>query len=250
MPTIFITGVSDGIGQALAVNYATAGARVLGLGRRPFPATLIGVMQPADYCQIDLAQAEAAAHVYEFLEERAVARLDALVHNAAAGWYGPAAAQSAASIAELLAVNLGAPIALTHALLPRLAAAHGVVVFVSSLHSVLPTPDFAVYTATKAALDGFARNLRIEMRGKVDVMVVWPGPTRTALHAKSGIPTAQIKTAHQMSPEVAAAQIVRAITHRRSGALSVAHGLVRRLVIHFEAAADGALAVAMRWRAR
>jgi len=49
MQTILITGVSDGIGHALAVQYAAGGARVLGVGRRAFPASLAGSMHPDDY---------------------------------------------------------------------------------------------------------------------------------------------------------------------------------------------------------
>jgi short-subunit dehydrogenase len=247
MQTIFITGVSDGIGHALAVHQAAAGRRVLGLGRRPFPPSLAGAMQPEDYCRTDLARGDAAATVRDFLDERGVHRLDVLVHNAALGWYGPPAAQSPASIDELLAVNLRAPIALTHMLLPRLVAAHGVVALVSSVHAALPTPDFAVYTATKAALDGFARNLRLEYRDQVDVIVVWPGATRTEMHARSGVPAARAKAARYRTPEAVAAQMARAINRRRSGALGAANGLLRWLSVHFEPLVEGAL-VATRGR--
>ena len=161
MLTVLITGASAGIGRALAVEYARSGARVLGIGRRLFPAALVELIQPDDYCALYLGRADADAVVHDFLNGRGVTSLDILVHNAALGWYGPAAQQGAASIDELLTVNLYAPIALTHARLPRVRAAQGSIAFVSSLHSVLPTPDFAVYTATNAALDGFARNLQL-----------------------------------------------------------------------------------------
>jgi short-subunit dehydrogenase len=178
MPTVLITGVSDGIGHALAVAYAARGAACWRC-----PASVSGIagghVRPDDYCVADLGDSDAAATVQHFLTTRSIGALDILVHNAASGWYGPAPQQSAASIEELLRVNLYAPISLTHALLPRLRPSHGVVAFISSVHSALPTPDFAVYTATKAALDGFARNLRLEERGAVDVVVLWPGPTRT-----------------------------------------------------------------------
>ena len=178
----------------------------------------------------------------DFLTARAVANLDILVHNAAIGWYGPVAQQNAASIDALLAVNLRAPIALTHALLPRLRAAQGVVAFVSSVHSALPTPEFAVYTATKAALDGFARNLRLEEHGAVDVVVLWPGPTRTALHAKSGIPAARIKAERYATPEKVASQAAAAIDQRRSRALGANNRALRWVATHFEPLVDAMLA--------
>jgi short-subunit dehydrogenase len=244
--TVFITGVSDGIGRALATHYAAAGARVLGVGRRPFPASLAGAMQPADYCRTDLSQPQAAPIVSTFLDTRCVDRLNCLVHNAALGWFGSPATQSAASIVELLATNLVAPIALTHALLGHVSATHGVVAFVSSVHAALPASDFAVYAATKAALDGFARNLRIEERGNVSVIVVWPGATRTEMQAKSGVPAERIKAERYMAPEVAAAHIARAVQRRRSRGLGFPNQLARWLGVHFEQTVDRAFVMALR----
>ncbi|MEZ4609863.1 MAG: SDR family NAD(P)-dependent oxidoreductase [Caldilineaceae bacterium] len=66
---------------------------------------------------------------------------------------------------------------LTRRLLPRMAA-QGRIVFVSSLAAVMPTPDYAVYSATKAALDSFAANLRLELQAQrrpVHVQVIHPG---------------------------------------------------------------------------
>jgi short-subunit dehydrogenase len=130
--------------------------------------------------------------------------------------------------------------------LPLLRKVHGTAAFVSSVHSVLPTPDFAVYTATKAALDGFARNLRIELRGDVDVLLLWPGPTRTGMHAKSGMPAASIHPARQMAVEVAAERMARAIARRQSATLRRGDGLLRRLAKHFESPIDAALAAQRR----
>jgi short-subunit dehydrogenase len=243
MPTVLITGASGGIGRALAVEYARAGARVLGVGRRPFPAALAGHIEPDDYCTVDLSSSDASAIVQRLLDARGLAELDILVHNAAVGWYGPAAQQTGASIDELLTVNLYAPIALTHALLPRMRAAQGVIAFVSSLHSVLPTPDFAVYTATKAALDGFARNLRLEEAGAVDVVVLWPGPTRTEMHRSSGVPQDRIKAAHYAAPEEVARQMVAAIARRRSCATSRAGRALRWLAVRFEPQIDAATGI-------
>jgi short-subunit dehydrogenase len=241
-----ISGASAGIGRALAVEYARSGARVLGVGRRPFPLVLAGHMQPGDYCTVDLGRADAAAVVRDFLTARGVAALDILVHNAAVGWYGPASQQGAASIDELLTVNLYAPIALTHALLPRLRAVQGTIAFVSSLHSVLPTPDFAVYTATKAALDGFARNLRLEEAGAVDVVVLWPGPTRTQMHSRSGVPQDRIKADRYAAPEDVARQMAAAIDRRHSGATSMAGRALRWLAVRFEPQVDAAMGISAR----
>jgi short-subunit dehydrogenase len=246
LPTVLITGVSDGIGHALAVEYANTGARVLGVGRRAFPASLSGKVQPGDYCVVDLGDSAAATIVCDFLAERAVDALDVLVHNAAMGWYGPAPQQSPASIDELLIVNLYAPIALTHTLLPRLRARSGVLVFISSVHSALPAPEFAVYTASKAALDGFARNLRLEERGTVDVVVLWPGPTRTQMHVKSGIPRHRIQSDRYATPAHVAREGIAAISRRHSGGIGLGNRALRWMALRFETQADAIMAMLAR----
>jgi short-subunit dehydrogenase len=180
---VLITGATDGIGRALAQIYRARGARVLGIGRRP--AEEVSPDLRSDYCRVDLAQPFASALVADVLRQRGVARLDRLIHCAGIGSYGAVDDQTPEAIDALLDVNLRAPIALTHALLPLLIAAHGHVTFIGSIAAALPAPNYAVYGATKAALEGFARSLREELRGRVGVQIVHPGATRTGMHAKS-----------------------------------------------------------------
>jgi short-subunit dehydrogenase len=77
--------------------------------------------------------------------------------------------------------------------------------------AALPAPDYAVYGASKAALEGFARSLRIELAGRVGVQMIHPGATRTGMHAKIGAPLAQIGWRRFPPAARVAAQIVRAI---------------------------------------
>lgn len=206
-PVVLITGATDGIGRALARIYRARGARVIGIGRRAaVPPDLC-----SDYCRVDLAQPFAAALIAECLRQRGIQRLDLLIHCAGIGAYGAVDAQAPEEIDALLNINLRAPIMLTHALLPWLAAGRGRVVFVGSVVAALPAPNYAVYGATKAALEGFARSLREELRGVVGVQVVHPGATRTGMHAKAGVPLDRIGWRRFPSPEWTAERIVRAI---------------------------------------
>lgn len=220
-PTVLITGASDGIGLALAQRYRSHGARVLGVGRRP------AAELPGDYCRVDLTQPFAAAVVADFLRQRGVDALDQLIHCAGVGSYGPIEAQASGAIDTLLDTNLHAPIALTHALLPALAAAAGRVIFIGSVVAALPAPEYAVYGATKAAIEGFARSLRVELRGRVGVQVIHPGATRTGMHAKVGAPLERIGWRRFPPPERVAQQIVRASA---GGAPIATIGLGNRLL--------------------
>lgn len=246
MSTVLITGVTDGIGLALAKFYRAAGSRVLVVGRRDPDSLPFSLLAGLAYCQVDLARPEAGEIVGHFVRRQDTAGVDILVHNAGVGWYGPVAQQSSDSINELLAVNLHAPIALTHTLLPYLRDRRGLIVFVSSVHVVLPTPNFAVYTATKAALDGFARSLRIEQAGQVDMITLWVGPTRTTMHAKSGVPAGRLRTERFPTPEETAERMAAAIARRRSTPIGAGNRLLHWFGAHLETWVDGAMAATAR----
>ena len=215
--TILITGATDGIGLELARLYKQQGERPLLLGRREWAALahLNKEFDEADYCQADLSRSDSAEIVHQFLQDRAIQQLDLIVHNAGVGYYGTIADQSAESINQLVDVNLVAPIALTQMLRPFLPAQGGQVTFISSIAAYLPAPDYAVYVATKAALDDFARNLRIEWGDSVTVQSIHPGATRTGMHAKMGISAETMNWQKFPAAEKVAAQIAKAIDGKR-----------------------------------
>ena len=166
---------------------------------------------PATYCRADLGGKDAVERICRHLRAVAPRPLDVVVHNAGIGWVGPIEAQSAASVCNMAQVNLWTPVALTHALLPKLRARSGKVVFIGSIASALPCPDYATYAAFKAALDGFARSLRVELGDRVAIQVIHPGATRTGMHAKAG----GRSSARFAAPERVAGAIKRAIAGSR-----------------------------------
>lgn len=215
---ILITGATDGIGLALARYYHEKGARLVLIGRRPLAELDQQFFTRQNYCQADLAQPTCAAQILSWLHENSVERLDLLIQNAAQGYVGSLADQSETNIRQLIGVNLMAPILLTHALLPLLTTVGGKLVFISSVASALPGPNYAVYTASKTALDGFVRNLQIElkaMRSPVQTQIIHPGATRTGMHAKSGANLAQLNWEKFPDAESVATRISQAITSNR-----------------------------------
>ncbi len=227
-PTVLITGATGGIGRALARHYQERGARLVLTGRQPPTLLPPDLFTPTSYCRADLGSRDCGEALAAFLDHCGIEDLDLVIHNAATGYYGPAAGESAEGIRQTVAVNLLAPIALTRILLPRLARMGGKVVFVGSVASALPGPEYAVYAATKAALDGFAWSLGIELAGSVAVQVVQPGGTRTGFHARVGVPPEVAGRWRLASPEEVAAQIARAIAgRRRAVVLGVGNRLAR-----------------------
>ncbi len=164
------------------------------------------------YCQCDLSKPNCAEVVKEWLEVEGISSLDLVIHNAGVGYYGHLLRQSDKSLDELLAVNLYAPIRLTHALLPRLKQAKGKLVFISSVAANFPVAKYSVYGSCKAALSGFARNLRLELTD-IKVQTIYPGAIRTEMHSKSG---ALLDTKSFPSAENVARKIVKAIATSKS----------------------------------
>jgi short-subunit dehydrogenase len=106
---------------------------------------------------------------------------DLLINNAGLGDYGEFASAQWGRIEAMLRVNIEALTRLTHLMLPAMIrGGGGAVLNVSSLASLLPIPDFAVYAATKAYVTSFSEALRIELRDHgIRVLAVCPGPVHT-----------------------------------------------------------------------
>lgn len=187
---VVITGGSAGLGLALTRMAAAAGHDVVAVGRRRGDELWDDwddtAAHPAPrYVQADLATAEGRAGVVAAVAAWPV--IDRLVHNAGVGKVADVADHAIADIVAQIEVNLTAPINLTHALFDQLAAGRGQVVFVSSTAVRRAQPKFPVYTASKAAIDAFARNLKTETRGRLKVTTHHPGPLRTDFHRRAGM---------------------------------------------------------------
>jgi len=215
MSAILITGATDGLGLAMARQFAAAGHHLLLMGRRPLSDLPDPLFTPQTYCQADLAEPNAAAIIVAWLQQNSVRHINRLIHNAGVGYYGSLAEQSPENQATLLAVNVLAPIRLTQTLFPWLTA-QSKVVFISSVATAMPTPDYAVYSASKAALEGFARSLRVEWQGQVAVQIIRPGASRTAMHHKIGLSREVLDWEKFPPAEQVAARMIRAMSSQQS----------------------------------
>lgn len=229
MTNVLLSGSTDGIGLELSRQLASDETRLLLLGRRPLEA-----IQPpcphdaSNYLRLDLAKSDCAEKAHDFVAQNAPEGLDLLIHNAAAAHWGAVSEQPPSSVRELLDINLTAPLRLTHRLLPVLKKRRGKIVLISSVISALPCAKYPVYGATKAALDGFARSLRIELGDEVAVQLVRPGAARTGMHEKSGLPVEVVDWTRFPPASEVAEKIVAAI--RRPDSSPVTLGLGNRLV--------------------
>ena len=191
---ILITGAGSGLGRALAIECARAGASVILSGRNGAKLDLVydeieamGAPQPA-IAVLDLAVATAVDYdrLARVIDEE-FGKLDGLVH--AAGLLGdrtPLEQYDVPTWCKVLHVNLTAPFILTQVLLAALRKSEDAsIIFVSSGVVKQPRPFWGAYAVSKAGLESVRGMLSEELEGEANIRVnsVNPGRMRTAMRA-------------------------------------------------------------------
>lgn len=178
-----VTGGGTGIGRAVALALAEAGAKVLIVGRREAPLHELAAQSDGAIAalQADVTGKGTARTIVEEALER-FGRLDILVNNAAAAEIKPLAMLDDDEIDRLLITNIRALLALTREAVPALEESAGSVVNISSVAGQSALPGFTAYGATKAGVDRLTKVLANEL-GPLGIRVnaVAPGLTRTDL---------------------------------------------------------------------
>jgi short-subunit dehydrogenase len=193
IPAVVITGATQGIGRALAEEFAKGGDTILLVARDEARlARTAAELSEAHGVQVryvacDLSTAEGCDKVEEALRKHGL-YAESLVNNAAVMIAGFSQEQDPAKLRQLVDLNIRAVVDLTRRFLPgMLARGRGGVLNVASLEAFMPVPYQATYAATKAFLMSWSRALAYETMGTgVRISVVAPGPIETTMHAKAG----------------------------------------------------------------
>ncbi len=195
MPTALITGASTGIGQATALRLARAGWTVLaGVrgaadGERLSGEAPSGRVQPLILDVTDFQQImQAAGRVAELADAggSSPGRLDALINNAGIGYGGPLELIHPDDLRKQFDVNVLGQVAVTQAMLPALRAAHGRILFMSSVGGRVAMAFTAPYAASKHAIEAFGDALRVELATSgVQVGLIEPGSVATPIWDKA-----------------------------------------------------------------
>jgi NAD(P)-dependent dehydrogenase (short-subunit alcohol dehydrogenase family) len=184
MPTVLITGAARGIGRAAALRLAGAGWDVVAGVRREADGEALAASGQGRITPIllDVADADQIGALDQALPQR----LDAVVNNAGIVVSGPIEGVPVDELRRQLEVNVVGQVAVTQAVLSRLRAAKGRVVFLSSLSGRVATPMTGAYNASKFALEALADSLRMELRPwGVRVVLIEPAQTDTDLWGKA-----------------------------------------------------------------
>jgi NAD(P)-dependent dehydrogenase (short-subunit alcohol dehydrogenase family) len=224
--TVLVTGAGGGLGRAIALRFAQAGAKIAAVDKDA--AGVASVEQeiarsggqclalPCDVTDAEACTRAVAAAVHRF------GALDVLVNNAGMSQRSGFAATDLAVIRSVMEVNFYGAVHCTKAALAHVVAASGLIVAVSSVAGYTPLIARTAYAASKHAMHGFFESLRTELAPQgVQVMMVCPSFIATRIDRNAvggdGLPVrhAQLTIGDPLSPESVAARIYDGAVRRR-----------------------------------
>lgn len=190
---VLITGASSGLGKEFANQFHDLGANVVLVARRrenlcELTDSLNAKRQgSAQFLEVDLADQDNLEELCSFVEAN---RIDVLVNNAGFGSYGSFDTLDVARELNMIDVNCGAFLRLSHAVIPQMKSRRaGGIIFVSSIAGYQPLPYMTTYAATKAFDLFLALGLNKELSSYgIQVSALCPGPTVSEFGEVSGAP--------------------------------------------------------------
>lgn len=224
---IWITGASSGIGEALALQFAKRGARLILSARRENELQRVGkatglpeldlMLLPFDLANTSNASALAAQIVNKF------GRIDLLINNGGFSQRSEAMSTSETIDRQLMEVNYFSYVNLTKAVLPymkRQKAGH--IVVISSIAGKFGFFLRSSYSAAKHALHGFFESLRLETeKFGIRTLIVCPGKIKTNVSNNAvtadGSKHNEMDPSHEkaMTAELCALKIISGISKNR-----------------------------------
>ena len=220
-PWALVTGAARGLGAEFSRQIAAKGINVVMVDLLADElARTAEDIRKASGCEVvtieaDLSQPDFIGSILKRVEGMDIGLL---VSNAAYGPVGKFVERSLEEKLRVLAINVRAPLTLTHEFATRMAArGRGGIILMSSASAMQGTPYVANYAATKAYNLILAESLWAELRGKgVDVLGFMPGTTRTPGYLESKAQIGNAKLVKVMEPGPTVTEALNALGKRPS----------------------------------
>lgn len=178
----FITGISSGLGKALARTVIENGDFVIGTFRNQTQADVFNnqYKDKAFALTLDITKETEIEKAVKLVSEK-FGKIDVLVNNAGFGFSGAIEETSTEETREIFEANFFGTLKLTQSFLPMLRQQKsGHIIQISSHGGFKAFPGFGIYNASKFALEGFSEALAIEVAPLgIKLTIVEPGPFRT-----------------------------------------------------------------------
>lgn len=205
---VLITGGSSGIGKALALEAARRGAIVVVTARNKealqevAKKCLILSGRPAFAYPLDVTSPDEIDATLSKIQHE-VGGIDVLINSAGLGEFTEVAKQNYSTISKTVHVNLLALMYISRCVAKQMMdQGYGAIINIGSLAGKIPTPNSAVYSATKAGVIQFDNVLRMEVADYgVQVLTVNPGPIATPFWKKGKNYQAHLPKQLFISPE-------------------------------------------------
>jgi NAD(P)-dependent dehydrogenase (short-subunit alcohol dehydrogenase family) len=196
-----VTGVSSGIGAAIAQKLVEARYRVFGTVRSEQGAVPSGVERVVIDVRDDASVEHGIATVVS-----AAGRIDALVNNAGASILGAIEETELDQARALFDVNFFGAVRVTRRVLPLMRERRsGRIVFISSVVGFIPAPFMGFYSASKHAIEGYCESLDHEVRALgIRAILVEPGFMKTRIDANAARAAQRIADYDQARERVSA----------------------------------------------
>ena len=177
MKSAIITGVSSGIGFAIAEKVLKLGYQVYGLSRKE--PTVLKQNPNFQFIESDLRDAKYLRKKMDEIQ-KSDKNIHLLINNAGFGLIGLHEELDYLKLEEIIQVNLTAPILLTILLLRQIKSNQGTIINISSITAKKSSPLASAYSAAKAGLTQFGESLFEEVRKSgVKVCNIHPDVTKT-----------------------------------------------------------------------
>ncbi len=224
---VWITGASSGIGEALAIEFAKHGARLILSARREEELKRVALecnlpdldlmILPFDLANTTNTSGLAAQVINKF------GRIDVLINNGGMSQRSESISTNEAIERQILEVNYFSAVNLSKAVLPyMIRQKSGQLVVISSIAGKFGFYLRSSYSAAKHALHGYFESLRLETEQKgIKTLLVCPGKIKTKVSLNAitadGSKHNEMDQSHEnaMSPEVCAIRILDAIKNNK-----------------------------------
>ena len=194
---VLVTGGTSGIGQAIAVRFAEYGANVaINYLTTPDDATETGDKVHACLKQVqqqgvrdvlvqgDVSKEDDVVRMFEDAVDQ-LGGIDVLINNAGIQISKPSHELSAADFDKVLGVNLRGSFLCAREAIKRFldAGTPGSIINISSVHQLIPKPNYVGYSASKGGMQNLTRTLALEYAGNnIRVNAIGPGATVTPIN--------------------------------------------------------------------
>jgi short-subunit dehydrogenase len=240
--TVVITGASEGIGRALALQLAPQSPNLVLAARNESRLNevveqCIHIGAQAIAVPTDVTEEKQCASLIKTAVEK-FGSVDTLVNNAGGTmWANVEDVEDLSIYEDLIKLNYLSGVWCTYHALPYLRKSKGLIVGISSVAGMVGVPTRTGYAATKHAQFGFFDSLRIELEGTgVDVTMVAPDFVKTQIHKRAlkgdGTPLKEtpLQEKQIMTSEQCAEMIVDAMGKRKRLLICSTRGIVGRWI--------------------